>query len=263
MNIIISGGHSGIGFELTKQVLGAGHKVGLIVRSESRKKEAIGSFEQGENIDFFIADLSKRAEVARVAKEIEGKWEVVDGLFNNAGVLTATEKQSPQGVELQFEVNAVAPYNLSKELIPALAKAKNPFIINTATRSLHKQKSLDIEDLKHPKKFVKLTGSYLDSKFALVLMMNHLSQEYPEVRIISVDPGGNKTNMTSSEAVPFFIKPMVSLLFSHPSKGAKKLFDAAFSGDFSKSGSYIANGKEKGIKISLSDTEMKELLSTA
>lgn len=72
-------------------------------------------------------------------------------------------------------------------------------------RSLHKQKSLDIPDLKHPKKFVKLTGSYLYSKLALVLMMNHLSAENPEVRIISADPGGNKTNMTSSEAVPFFM----------------------------------------------------------
>lgn len=261
MNIIISGGHSGIGFELTKKVIDAGHKVGLIVRSEGRKKEAKASFGQESEIDFFIADLSNRKEVARVAKEIEERWQVVDGLFNNAGVLTVEEKHSPQGVELQFEVNAVAPYILSTELMGALKNASNPFIINTATRSLHKQKSLDINDLKHPKKFVKLTGSYLNSKLALVLMMSHLAKDCPEVRILSIDPGGNKTNMSKSDAVPFFIKPLATLMFSHPSKGAQKLFDAGFSGNSQLSGSYISNGKMRVMKFSISDNEIKELLS--
>ena len=60
MNYIITGGHSGMGLELTKKLLTEGHKIGLIVRSESRKKETKNLLSSENTIDIFVADLSKR-----------------------------------------------------------------------------------------------------------------------------------------------------------------------------------------------------------
>lgn len=260
MNIIITGGHSGIGYELTKKVRSAGHKVGLVVRDESRKKEAILLFGQDSQIEFFTADLSRREQVNKLARDIKSSWGELDGLFNNAGVLTAEEQTSPQGVELQFEVNSIAPYTLATQLAELLSQAKKPFIVSTVTERLHKEKALDIEDLKRPKKFVKLMGSYLKSKLALALLMKNFAKKHPKINVLSVNPGGNKTKMTSSNAVPLLFRPLVKLMFSHPSKGAQRLFDAAFSKPRFESGAFVTKGSQKELKITLSEGEVAEIL---
>ena len=76
-----------MGLELSKKLLKEGHQIGLILRSEKRRSDAILALGAVENVDFFIADLSKREEVEKVTNEIKSKWDKIDGLFNNAGVL--------------------------------------------------------------------------------------------------------------------------------------------------------------------------------
>ena len=94
----------------------------------------------------------------------------------------------------------------------------------------------------------------------MVVAMNQLAKAHPKVRIASVDPGGNKTNMTSSDAVPGWLKPFAALLFSHPSKGAQKLYEAAFSNKFPNSGIYIANGKARPMKFAITESDVAEML---
>ncbi|MEM7800903.1 MAG: SDR family NAD(P)-dependent oxidoreductase, partial [Chloroflexota bacterium] len=99
MKYIITGGHSGIGLELTKMLLEEGHKLGLILRSQKKIEAAVKEIGTRENIDFFIADLSDQGQVRQIASEISDKWGYVDGLFNNAGVLLDQPYDSPQGNE--------------------------------------------------------------------------------------------------------------------------------------------------------------------
>lgn len=263
MKILLTGGHSGIGLELTKKLLKEGHQLGLIVRNEKRKVDAIQAIGSTDNIDFFYADLSKRGDVYKVAEEVKAKWDNIDGLFNNAGVLLEKAVYSEKGNEMQFEVNALTPYFLTKELKPLFDKSDNAFVVNTATGAMHKQKSLDIDNLKRPKKFVKLMGSYMNSKFALVLLMNHLGKEWSNsnIRVINVDPGPNKTGMTAGSGMPFWLKPIRNLFFPAPIKGANKIYDAAFSPSFSgKTGIYITGDKINEVQYQLNDSEFKNML---
>ena len=218
MNIILTGGHSGIGLELTKMLLNDNHKIGLILRSEKRKSEFIQAFGESSNVDFFFADLSNQQEVEQVAMNIRAKWSNLDGLFNNAGVLNDKAYYSPQNNELHFEVNTLAPYILTLALRPLLEKSEHPFIVNTVTGGMHKQKSLDVAQLKKPEKFVKLFGSYMNSKFALVVLMNHLANQYPNLRIVNVDPGPNKTKMTNGDGMPKWLLLVRNLMFPETHK---------------------------------------------
>ncbi len=261
MNILITGGHSGIGLELTKILLAKGHHLGLIIRNEKRKSEAIQNI-GSDKIDFFYADLSKQQEVKKVANDIKAQWERIDGLFNNAGVLLDQAYYSDQENEMQFEVNTLSVYLLTQELKPLLDQAKNPFIVNTTTGGLNNQSSLDIENLKRPKKFVKLIGSYMHSKLAMTLLMNQLAKTWNNVHIVSVDPGPNKTGMTAGNGVPFWLKPFARFFFSSPTKGAQKLYNGAFNEQFKgKSGIYITGDKIKNIKISLQKSEVEKIVS--
>lgn len=250
-----------MGLELSKAILKNGFNLGIIVRSESRKKEASTLF-SGENVpDIFIADLSKRDQIESVAQDIANKWDVIDGLFNNAGVLLDKLYYSENGNELQLEINAISPYLLTKSLKPLLDKSENPFVVNTATSGLDKKKSIDVAEFKKPKKFTKLLGSYMDSKLTLVLLMNHLSQQWGAVRIISVDPGAIKTKMTAGDGMPFWMKPIRNLFFKSPEEGAKNLYDAAFEDGYTESGIYVSKGKLRKMKVAITDAEVEQLLS--
>ncbi|MEM6524721.1 MAG: SDR family NAD(P)-dependent oxidoreductase [Bacteroidota bacterium] len=259
MNILITGGHSGIGLELTKKILEKGHQVGLIVRSEARKSDAEKQF-PGQYPDIFIGDLSDRGQIKSVADKIIKKWSSIDGIFNNAGVLLDKLYFSDYGNEMQLEVNAISPYLLTKELKPLLDKAEKPFVVNTATAGLNQEKSIDIPTLKRPQKFTKLFGSYLTSKLMLVLLMNHLSTQWQNVRFVHVDPGAIKTKMTAGEGMPLWLKPIRNLFFRTPEEGAKHLYNAGFGDYFDLSGLYISKGKIQKIQVEVDDTHIEELL---
>ena len=219
-NILITGGHSGMGLELTKMLYDEGHKIGLIVRNEKRKNDAIKELGDSPRIDFFFADLSKRQDIIRVSENIKSNWKKIDIVFNNAGVLLDKLYFSDDGNELQLEINAISPYLLTKELLPLLEKSQNPLIVNTATAGLQNKKSIDIPNFKRPKKFTKLTGSYIDSKLAMVLLMNYLNNKNENLRVISVDPGATKTKMTAGDGMPMWFKPIRNLFFKSPKEGA-------------------------------------------
>lgn len=259
-NIILTGGHSGMGLELTKILKDEGHRIGLIVRNEKRKNDAIEELGDSTKIDFFFADLSKREDIQRVSENIKINWAKIDIIFNNAGVLLDKLYFSDKGNELQLEINAISPTLLTKKLLPLLEKSQNALVINTATSGLQNKKSINIPNFKKPKKFTKLTGSYIDSKFTMVLLMNYLNSKHENLRVISVNPGAIKTKMTAGDGMPFWLKPIRNLLFKSPKEGAQKLYDAAFNKKYNGNGIYISDGKVKEMKVVLSDKEYEELL---
>jgi NAD(P)-dependent dehydrogenase (short-subunit alcohol dehydrogenase family) len=260
MNIIITGGHSGMGFELSKKLLSEGHQIGLIVRSEKRKAETQQLFSNNDNVKVFVADLSNRDEIASVAKEIQSNFSSLGGIFNNAGVLLDKLYFSEYGNELQLEINAISPYLLTKALLPLLEKSDNPFVVNTATAGLNNKKSIDISAFKKPQKFTKLTGSYMDSKLTLVVLMNHLSKHHKNIRFVCVNPGAIKTKMTAGDGMPFWLKPIRNLFFKSPEQGAQNLYDGSFSDTIKGSGIYVSAGKVKVMNVSISQDQVEELL---
>ncbi|MEO0469068.1 MAG: SDR family NAD(P)-dependent oxidoreductase [Bacteroidota bacterium] len=263
LRIILTGGHSGIGLELSKMLLAEGHHLGLIVRSISRKADTLAILGRNKAVDFFVADLSLQSEVVRVAAEIEAKWSHIDVLFNNAGVLLEDLFMSPQENEMHFEVNTLSPFLLTRKLEKALRNSAQPIVINTVTGGQHTVKTFDAETLKQPERFKKLFGPYMQSKYALSLMMNHLAETWPKVRIVNVDPGPNKTKMTAGNGMPGWLVPLRNLFFSRPQKGAKLLYQAAFDPSHgAQSGVYLSGNKVKPLRLRITEAQREKILSS-
>lgn len=263
MKIVITGGHTGIGLELSNKLLTEGHELALIVRNKGRAEETLKQLAVPEKVTFFYADLAVQTDVLQLAKDIKAHWETIDGLFNNAGVLLDKNYYSAQNNEMHLEVNVLAPWLLTKELAEHLEKATAPFVVNTGTGGMHNHKRLELAYLIKPTKFVKLMGAYYQSKLAMMLVMNQLSMEMNKTRVLTVDPGALKTKMTANaDAIPFFIKLIRGFLFQPPIKGAEKLYNGAFAETLAKkSGVYVSQNKVKTIKLTASDSEIARLLS--
>ncbi|WP_299218645.1 SDR family NAD(P)-dependent oxidoreductase [uncultured Aquimarina sp.] len=262
MNIIITGGHSGMGLELSKKLLLNGHRIGLIVRNQKRKVDTEKLFQKESMVDIFIADLSKREQIETVANEIKSNWGELDGIFNNAGVLLDKLYYSDYGNELQLEINAISPYLLTKALLPMLEVSKSAFVVSTVTSGLHNKKTIDIAAFKKPKKFIKLLGSYIDSKLILITLMNNLSKQLKTIRFVNVDPGAIKTKMTSGGGMPLLLKPIRNLFFKTPQYGADNLYKGAFNTNNIGSGIYLSGNKVKPIKVNISKEEIEQLLKS-
>lgn len=263
--IVITGGYSGIGLELSKIILKQGDTLGLIFRNENSKNDLLTKHPEfnSESVDFFYADLSNQEQIVRVAKVIKEKWNKVDILFNNAGVLLGEKKLSAQGNEMHYEVNTLAPYLLALELKPALIKSEKALMVNTATDGLHYLKKIKIQELLNPVKFKKLLGSYMQSKMALALLMNNLSEIWMKdnIRIINASPSGNKTKLSEGDGMPGWMIPMRKLFYKNPEFGAKLLYDAAFKEIyFDKTGIYLQKNKIEKLNFKINEEQKTELL---
>ncbi|KAK6222394.1 hypothetical protein LQW54_001094 [Pestalotiopsis sp. IQ-011] len=132
---IVTGGSSGLGYEISRVLYGAGGKVYLLTRSEEHAKEAMAKMEAHYSgagkpklgsLVFLHMDLLDSATVKAATQkflEMEGPDGRLDVLFNNAG--TGALKNAPpsrQGHEHHFAINSLGPYLLTRLLTPILTR---------------------------------------------------------------------------------------------------------------------------------------------
>ena len=263
--VLITGGHTGLGLGVSKKLLVPGNRVGLIIRSEARKEETIGAFpefskELVDGIDFFYADLSDQAQVKAVAAEISEAWPRIDRLFNNAGILTESGRSSKQGNELHLEINALAPVLLTQKLKPLLLNAADAKVINTGTGGMHRTK-LNVGPLVGTASQGGMR-TYMQSKQAMMMLMNDMATSWDGVEFLTVNPGSNKTDMTRNGDAPAIITRFLSRFFGDPAVGSQRIYQAGFDPKFADVNAvYITNNKVAQIKHGMTADQKQALLA--
>lgn len=261
--IVLTGGSSGIGLELLKRLLREGHRVAVIARTDSQLNELQNNI-RSNDLEGFIADLSIQSDILNASRLIKEKFGRVDILFNNAGVLLGKMITSEQGNEMHYEVNTLSPYVLTLGLKSALAQSSDPLVVNTSTDGLHYAKDIRVSDLISPRKNQPSLNLYLNSKLALLLLLDHISEELhmEGIRVIHVSPGGNKTKLSMGKGMPIWLAPIVRLFYKDPQHGADLLYKAAFDEQHpGKTQIYLQNNMLQKIRCSISDEQISELLS--
>lgn len=249
---LITGAKSGVGFELTKRLLSEGMQVIAMVRSDFQNNDSlILESLKNNNLRVYKADLSDYKSLKAALNDIKSSEERIDVIFNNAGIMPEKINYSKQGREMQFEVHAVVPYIIFMELRELLLKGVIKTIINTSSNALLMVKQFELEPLEKPTEFKKLIGGYATSKLALSLWTEAVSQTTSAegIEIRSVCPGPNKTPMSGSSGMPIYMIPIRNLFFSPPSKGAARLYEAAFGVNRGETGVFINKGKTTPIKF--------------
>lgn len=231
--ILITGSTDGIGLETAKLLVSGSHRVLRHGRSEAKLEAAeksLSATHGGSEIERYVADLSRMSNVDELARAVSGRHATLDVLINNAGVYNSLDAVTPDGLDVRFAVNTIAPYLLTRRLLPVMAPAGR--VVNLSSAA---QAPVDIAALEGK---VRLSSgaAYAQSKLALTMWSRSLALEL-EGRgpaIIAVNPGSLlKTKMVieafgSSRA--------------HASVGAKVLARAALDDEFAEaSGRYFDN----------------------
>ena len=253
---VVTGAYGGLGSELCRQLAANGVKLVLVDRDQQKSEAFAGELNRatpGAVLSAHGVDLANPADIQRLCAELLGSQPRIDFLFNNAGVLTETLQFSPQGRELHFEVNTLAPLQLIDRLRPALKAAGRAMVVSTSAGIATGAKTLDWTTLLKPTEFKKLYGPYVNSKQALNVITAALAPELAGdgILIRTADPGPNKTRLTKGKGTPLWMRLFYSVL-PPPSKGARKIFDAGFASQWAgQSGIFVSGGKQLALPPAL------------
>ena len=187
--ILITGATDGIGLETAKLLVSQGHRVLLHGRNQAKLeqvKNELSALAGGELIEAYLADLSNLAEIEALAQEVAMQHSQLDVLINNAGILKVADPITPDGLDVRFVVNTIAPYLLTQKLLPLLGAPGR--VVNLSSAA---QAPVDPQALSGQVKLSDDLKAYAQSKLALNMWSRRLGLAHKGKgpMIVAVNPG--------------------------------------------------------------------------
>ena len=179
--ILVTGSTDGIGKRTARDLARMGATVLLHGRSQEKGEATLREIRDmtgNDRLEYYPADFSSLAEVRRFADKVQANHDALDVLINNAGVGAGRRGEtrrdlSQDGYELRFAVNHLAPYLLTRLLLPSLRRAAPSRIVNVASGA---QSPIDFDDVMLERSYDGLRA-YSQSKLAMVMFTFDLAEE--------------------------------------------------------------------------------------
>jgi NAD(P)-dependent dehydrogenase (short-subunit alcohol dehydrogenase family) len=172
--VVITGGTSGIGEVAAEALAQIGARIILVARSKSRAEATLARLRRSDAHSVYFADLTRLAEMKRVAAEIAHREPPIDVLINNAGALFGTRRLTEDGLEHTFALNHTSYFVVTEGLRERLLASGAARIVNTASAA-HQGATLDFDDLQSAKSF-RAMRAYSCSKLCNILFTRELAR---------------------------------------------------------------------------------------
>ena len=179
--ILVTGATDGLGRGLARRLAEGGATVLLHGRDDERGAATLREIRDAtgnERLAWYRADLASLDEVRQLAKQVAADHPRLDALVNNAGIGTTSgddrgRLESHDGYELRFQVNYLAPYLLTRLLLPVLVRSAPARIVNVSSAG---QMPIDFDDVMLERRYDGVTA-YCQSKLAQILFTVDLAAE--------------------------------------------------------------------------------------
>jgi len=173
--IVITGATDGLGKGLASELATTGARLILHGRNEEKGQallEELRPKATGE-LEFRRAHFKSLDEVRELADSLQEE-DRIDVLVNNAGIGTAGPREdSEDGYELTFQVNYLAPFLLTRRLLPLIKSTAPSRIVNVSSAG---QTPIDFDDVMLEDSYSGFQA-YSQSKLALVMFTFDLAEE--------------------------------------------------------------------------------------
>ncbi len=168
--VVIAGATSGVGLAAAREVARFGGRLALVARNEAKAEAVRAQLERdfGAEVAVFLADFARLRDVHRVAEELLERLERIDVLINSAGVHCTRRQGTEDGFELVFAVNHLAPFVLTRRLLPRMRETGTGRVLQVNSQG-HRFGGLNLADLDWRRRFYVGLLAYGASKTAQLL----------------------------------------------------------------------------------------------
>ena len=132
--VLITGGASGIGFEIAKLLTAQNNKVILVGRTESKLKDAVKSL---ENAVAIVGDINNESDVKKIITKVSAEYPELSVLINNAGrALAYTHGENADAFSKaseEFATNYFSLIRLTEGFLPLLKAQYEAAIVNVTS----------------------------------------------------------------------------------------------------------------------------------
>jgi NAD(P)-dependent dehydrogenase (short-subunit alcohol dehydrogenase family) len=184
--ILLTGAGTGIGRACALEFARQGANLSLVGRRQEKLQAAAS--ECGGTPLVIAADLARKTEIDRVVAETLARFERIDVLVNNAGVLFpgTAEQISEDQWDRTFQLNVKSVWQLSCAVLPQFRKQGGGVIINVAS-------VLGINGARN-------RASYAPSKGAVVLLTKCMAIDHghENIRVNAICPSFIETDLTAA-----------------------------------------------------------------
>lgn len=181
---LITGGHSGLGFESAKALSAAGVNVVVASRNVSEAKKSLSTL---AGVTVKELDLSDLNSVKSFSSNIVNSGIKFDFIICNAGVMACPEKRVGPGWESQFAVNHIGHYVLINSIWSSIQEGGRIVCVSSAGHHNSPIRWDDIQFIKNYDKWL----AYGQSKTAnalFALQLDEFGKNY-NIRAFSLHPG--------------------------------------------------------------------------
>jgi NAD(P)-dependent dehydrogenase (short-subunit alcohol dehydrogenase family) len=274
--IIVTGANTGLGYETALFSAEKGAKVIMACRNLKKATAAKQKIEQAistADLEVMEIDLSRLDSVRNFAKTFLSKYDRLDVLINNAGVMMPPYTKTDDGFELQFAANYLGHFLLTGLLIDTILKTPDSRIVSLSSIA-HKNGKINFDDLQSEQKY-SASDAYGQSKLACLMFAFELQRRlekagHQNTISTAAHPGVSDTELGRHMPKLLFniLRYTVGPFLTHaPKEGAKPTIVAA-TGE-AKGGDYFGPtgfsemkgkpGKAKSTSLANDEAQAKKL----
>lgn len=213
---MVTGANTGIGRQVAAALARQGGQVVMVCRSEERGRDALAFVRAaaaatgaGGGAELLAVDLASLAAVRAGVAAFLARHDRLHVLVNNAGLFSMTRQTSADGYELTFAVNQLAPFLLTRLLLPSIDAAAPARIVNVASAA-HRRARIHWDTIANIADIAGIAGgyngsvAYSQSKLANILFTRELARRLDPARCIAnaVHPGVVATEIVRTAPLP-------------------------------------------------------------
>lgn len=227
---VITGANTGLGFETAKALAEKGAHVVIAVRDTTKGDQAAARI--SGDVEVQELDLTSLASINAAVDALKSRFDKIDLLINNAGVMTTPKGTTKDGFELQFGTNHLGHFALTGLLLDALLDVDGARIVTVSSNGHKMGGAIHWDDLQWERSYSRM-GAYTQSKLANLLFTYELQRRLaPRGKTIAVaaHPGTATTELARSLPRPIeraFLAAAPKLFAQTPDGGALPTLRAA------------------------------------
>lgn len=263
---VVTGANSGMGLSTTIGLAKENIHVVMACRNQQRGEEALRLAKEKSgvsHIELLLCDLEDFDSISHFVEQFTNKWDVLDVLVNNAGVVSLKRKVTKEGYEAQLGVNHLGHFLLTLLLLDSLKAAQKARIVNVSSGA-HKWGRIHFEDMNLEANYSVMKG-YGQSKLANILFTKELAKRlsHTDITVNALHPGAVSTNLGINRSTGFgkSVYKVLNPFFQSPDKGAETALYLAKSAEVDDvTGGYFYKQKPARVSKRAKDPYLAQLL---